>query len=190
MTRTYLERDELVVALAEIFRRYGYEGASIGLIARETGAGRSSLYHFFPGGKEEMADAVLAHISRWFEDSIFKPLREFPPAQALPVMLEAVDVYFRSGQRICLIGAFALDEVRDRFAVRIQEFFRQWADALQSCFASGGMLPAEAEQAALDILAATQGAIVVARALPADRVFYNTVASALQQRGVKVMQEA
>lgn len=189
MTRTYLERDELVVALAEVFRRYGYEGASIGLIARETGAGRSSLYHFFPGGKDEMADAVLAHISQWFEDNVFTPLRDLPPARALPAMLDRVDGYFQSGQRICLIGAFALDEVRDRFAVRIQEFFRQWAGALQSCFASSGMVPQEAEQAAFDILAAIQGAIVVARAMPDDRVFYNTAASALRQRGVEVMQE-
>lgn len=184
MTRTLLERDDLVVRLAEVFRRYGYEGTSIGVIARETNAGRSSLYHFFPGGKEEMADAVLTHIACWFEDSIFAPLRDLPPERALPAMLDAVDDYFRSGRRICLVGAFALDDGRERFAARIQAYFGQWAAALQGSLTRAGMAKKEAEQAAFDILAAIQGAIILARAMPDDaNLFRNTVASALRRHG-------
>lgn len=139
MARSYLERSDLVPQLAEIFRRYGYEGASIGVIAQETGAGRSSLYHFFPGGKEEMADAVLAQISDWFEVHIFAPLRERPAPQALAEMAAAVETYFRSGQRICLVGAFALDDVRSRFSGRIESYFARWGAALAECLQRGGV---------------------------------------------------
>lgn len=54
-----MSREELVALLAEVFRRHGYDGASMAEISAATGLGRSSLYHWFPGGKDEMAAAVL-----------------------------------------------------------------------------------------------------------------------------------
>ncbi|GHG91173.1 TetR/AcrR family transcriptional regulator [Pseudodonghicola xiamenensis] len=179
MARSYLERDDLIPQLAEIFRRYGYEGASIGVISKETGAGRSSLYHFFPGGKEEMADAVLAQISDWFEDNVFVPLKEKPAEQALPEMAAAIEAYFHSGQRICLVGAFALDEVRNRFSERIEGYFARWCEALTQCLQEGARSQTEARQEAISTLAAIQGGIILARASGNDMAFQSAVAAAL-----------
>lgn len=162
--RAVLERDDLIGQLAEIFRRYGYAGTSIGVICQETGAGRSSLYHFFPGGKEEMAEAVLNHVSGWFADNIFAPLDCAAPQEALPRMAEALRVCFRSGQRICLVGAFALDEGCNRFSDRIRGYFTAWRDALEGCLRRGGLSADQARAEAVAPLAAVQGGIVLARA--------------------------
>ncbi len=62
MARLVAERSDAIPALSEAFRRYGDEGATIGRIEQETRLKRSSLYHFFPGGKEEMAKVVLDHV--------------------------------------------------------------------------------------------------------------------------------
>ncbi|MBT2761516.1 hypothetical protein J7E85_09840 [Paenibacillus sp. ISL-20] len=35
-----------------------------------------------------------------------------------------------TGQRICLVGAFAPDETRDKFASMIRQYFKRWIDAL------------------------------------------------------------
>ena len=51
--------EKLIERLTSVFRIYGYEGASLSRIAEATGLQRASLYHRFPGGKEEMAEAVL-----------------------------------------------------------------------------------------------------------------------------------
>ncbi len=181
MARAYLERADLIPPIAEIFRRYGFDGASIGIIATETGAGRSSLYHFFPGGKEEMADAVLAHIHGWFEDNIFKPLDEEPSQQALPEMFVALDDYFQSGQRVCLVGAFALDDVRDRFTQQIESYFARWTSALCACLHRSGYSKSSAETEAVSILAAVQGGIVLARASGNDAAFRVAVMTALDR---------
>ena len=69
MPRIVAERSDTLPVLAEVFREHGYEGASLSLISKATGLGKGSLYHFFPGGKEEMADAVLSEIDGWFEKS-------------------------------------------------------------------------------------------------------------------------
>ena len=74
------------------------KGASLALIGAATGLGKGSLYHFFPGGKEEMAAAVIAHIDGWFEENVFVPLQDrADPHAGIERMLEATDSYFRSG---------------------------------------------------------------------------------------------
>ncbi len=76
MLKPVAERADLLRALGEVFRAHGYEGASLTLITEATGLGKGSLYHLFPGGKEQMAAEVLAEIDTWFEVNIFAPLRE------------------------------------------------------------------------------------------------------------------
>lgn len=179
MARTYFERAELVPRIAEIFRQYGYHGASVGIIAKQTGAGRSSLYHFFPGGKDEMADAVLDHISDWFERHVFLPLGEGPAEDALRAMMASVEGYFQSGQRICLVGTFALDDARDRFAGRIKDYFLRWNDAICACLTRNGYAPEQAHRYAFEILAAIQGGITLARATADETAFRVPVTAAV-----------
>ncbi len=169
--RTVYEKADVVPMIAEIFRDLGYEGTSLSRITERTGLGKGSLYHFFPGGKEEMAATVLAEVDGWFERFVFDPLRRDDPAQGIAAMWTAVDDYFRSGGRVCLVGAFALDETRDRFAAAIRGYFARWIEALRDALARTGRDPAEAAQGAEEVVLGIQGALVLARALGDPAVF-------------------
>lgn len=172
MPRVVAERADLLPVLGEIFREHGYEGASLAIIGARTGLGKGSLYHFFPGGKAEMAAAVLAEIGAWFEANVFAPLRdEADAASAIAATLDAVETYFHAGRRICLVGIFALDETRDRFAAAIRGYFRRWAEALAAALVSAGHAPETAQAEAEDALAAIQGGLVLARAADDPAVF-------------------
>ncbi|WP_026792159.1 TetR/AcrR family transcriptional regulator [Pleomorphomonas oryzae] len=176
MAKTIAERADVVPLLAEVFREYGFDGASLSVIGERTGLGKGSLYHFFPGGKEEMAAAVLQEIDRWFEAEIYKPLREATdPRAAIDGMLRAVDDYFRSGRRICLVGAFALDNVRDRFAAAVKGYFAEWRSALASALERAGCSPDLAHALAEETVVAIQGALVLARALDDTAVFARSI---------------
>ena len=52
-------RDRLVGATTDLFRTRGYHGTSVKDITGTAGAPTGSLYHFFPGGKRELAGTVL-----------------------------------------------------------------------------------------------------------------------------------
>ncbi len=174
MSRKPVERGDLPPLLAEVFRKHGYEGASLALISEATGLGKGSLYNFFPGGKEEMAAAVLADVDAWFEGNVFAPLRDKADAEtAISGMLDAVDAYFRSGRRICLVGAFALDDARSRFAERIRGYFASWVDALAAALARAGRKDAAA--LAEEAVSLIQGAIVLSRALGDTGTFDRTI---------------
>jgi TetR/AcrR family transcriptional regulator, lmrAB and yxaGH operons repressor len=177
MARMVAERSDIVPILAEIFRENGFEGASLALISEKTGLGKGSLYHFFPGGKEEMAAAVLTDIDAWFEKNIYQPLRELvDPRRSIADMCRSVVDYFHSGRRVCLVGVFALDNVRDRFAEKIRNYFAAWTEALAGALERAECVPATARHRAEEAIANIQGALVLSRALNDTTVFERALA--------------
>lgn len=166
------ERADVLPVLTEVFRTHGYEGTSLALISQHTGLGKGSLYNFFPGGKEEMAAAVLEGIDGWFHTHVFDPLRSHEdPQRGIEAMFEATDRYFHSGERVCIVGVFALSDVRDRFAARINAYFAAWRDALADALRRSGRDKASAADLAEEVVAGIQGALVAARALDDPGVF-------------------
>ena len=163
--------------LAEVFRSHGYEGATLALISQATGLGKGSLYHFFPGGKAQMAEEVLTEIDSWFEANVFAVLRRSDdPARAVADMIGAVDSYFRSGHRMCLVGVIALGASRDTFAAQVQGYFQRWNDALALVLRRSGLSASVARRRSTDVLLTIQGALVLARALGEPRVFGQAMA--------------
>lgn len=177
MARAASGRDEVVARLAEVFRTHGYEGASLARIGAGTGLGKGSMYHFFPGGKEEMAQVVLAHIDAWFRTQVFEPLRiSVSSADGVAQMLDAVERYFQSGRSVCLVGVFALGHERDLFAATIRGYFTEWIDALAFALTRGKHMPADARDLAEDAVGAIQGALVLARAADDPALFTRALA--------------
>lgn len=177
MPRVVAERADTLAPLADVFREHSYEGASLARIAKATGLGKGSLYYFFPGGKEEMAAAVLAEINAWFEASVFAPLEQNSAGCATDAMFDAVVSYFRSGNRTCLVGALALSDARDRFGYAVRGYFARWVDALAIALSRSGHDTAAARLRAEEVVGGIQGAIVLARALDDPAVFERTMES-------------
>jgi TetR/AcrR family transcriptional regulator, lmrAB and yxaGH operons repressor len=176
VSRLIFEKADVIPMVAETFRALGFEGATLAQITERTGLGKGSLYHFFPGGKEEMASVVLKDVDSWFSANVFHPLEHDKPRQGIATMWAAVDQYFHSGQRICLVGAFALDETRDRFGELIQNYFTRWIAALQSALVRDGFPDDVATPLAEDVVVGIQGALVLARATGDYAVFGRTLA--------------
>ena len=52
-------RERILRASGELFRRQGYMGTGVKQIVAEAGAPFGSIYHFFPGGKEELGAETI-----------------------------------------------------------------------------------------------------------------------------------
>lgn len=185
MAKIVHEREDVLPALGEVFREHGFEGASLAIIQARTGLGKGSLYHFFPGGKEEMANAVLAHVDRWFEDEVYRPLREDEDAAAaIARMIASTETYFRSGNRVCVVGVFALGETRERFAFAVGDYFVRWREALRDALVRAGRAPEEAADLSEDAVLSIQGALVLSRAVRDTAVFTRALARLKTRLGV------
>lgn len=176
MARKIVERSDAIPILAEIFREHGFAGASLSEITERTGLGKGSLYHYFPDGKEEMAKAVLDDVANWFETNVFAPLRESEdPGAGIDHMFKAVIRFFHSGRRICLVGTFALDDTRDRFASEVQAYFAAWIRVLAAALKRHGLDTKAARETAEEVVAGIQGALVLARSQDDPRVFTRAI---------------
>jgi AcrR family transcriptional regulator len=165
------DRGQIVAKLAEVFRDHGFEGASLSVITERTGLGKGSLYNFFPGGKEEMAQAVIDEVDRWFEANVFTPLRSLDPGSGIARMLTQTSEYSESGRRACVLGLFALGDTRDRFAEPVRAYFARWTEALTSALSRAGRLPHVAAELAEYAVSTLQGALVLSRALNDPSVY-------------------
>lgn len=170
--RTVTQRSDVIAPLATVFRTHGFAGASLAVISEGTGLGKGSLYNFFPGGKEEMAQAVLHQVATWFRDNVYEQLTSSGPADArIEAMFAACESYFRSNQLVCLFGAFALGQEQQRFGEEIRRFFADWTDALAVALRDVGWFDQVAHEHSMDIVAGIQGALVIARASDDPGVF-------------------
>ncbi|WP_395396734.1 TetR/AcrR family transcriptional regulator [Novosphingobium sp. BL-8A] len=174
--RALTDRESALPALAEAFREHGFEGASLAALSKATGLGKGSLYNFFPGGKEEMMEAVLENIDGWFAEAIFSPLEHVvDPAAAVTAMFDDVTAYFRSGRRVCVVGCLGLNSAGETFSVKVKEYFARWISALVHCLEVGKVPPALALDLAEEAVSGIQGAIVLARALGEEESFLRIV---------------
>ena len=74
MSAPLLAKEEVSQRIFGVFRTYGYEGATLARISVATGLGRASLYHYYPGGKDDMAREVLGTARGWLESNVVAAL--------------------------------------------------------------------------------------------------------------------
>lgn len=167
-----LTREELMARLCDVFRRHGYEGSSMAQIAKASGLGKASLYHYFPEGKAQMAAAVLDYVRQWFEANVFAPLESVhPPRQRIVAMLESLGRYYEKGQCACLPALFGLTAERDLFTAPIHDFYGRWLAALAQTLTDSGLARDIAQRRAYEGLERIQGALMLARGMADDRLF-------------------
>lgn len=156
----------MVARLAAVFRERGYDGASLAELSRAAGLGRSSLYHYFPGGKEDMARAVFDQVNRWIRDEALAPLRaEGTPAERLDRMIGSLDSFYAGGRDRCLLGNLVLGGARNLFQEQLSAAFRAWIDALTAVAAEAGVDSGTARERAESAVVQIQGALVLAGGL-------------------------
>jgi AcrR family transcriptional regulator len=166
MTERSVSRPEIIAALTEVFRERGYEGASLARLAAATGLKKASLYYHFPGGKEEMAEAVLDALAAWFTENMFAPLRGDEPLEArVQAMRAALDAHYGGGEKGCLFGLLAMGETRDRFASRTAAFFGAWIASLSAALIEAGFEDEDAVRRAADVVMEVEGALMLSRGL-------------------------
>lgn len=172
MPAPLLTRDELLDRLHGVFRRHGYEGATMSRIAAATGLGKASLYHHFPGGKEQMAEAVLVWRRGWYEDKLFRLLESTqPPRQRLVRMLDLLDTAYEKGNKASLPALMALTAERDMFPEDIKELFLRWLDCMTQLLIDAGLSRDIATRRAQEAVQRIQGALVMSRAIGEAKPF-------------------
>lgn len=165
MGAALIPKEEVLNRLTRVFRECGY-GATLSQLSEATGLQRASLYHYFPGGKAEMATAVIERSNALLERDIIAPLHgPGTPLERLRAMMRSLNRYFAGGKESCLLGALTLGGNRRGFEAHIEEGFSAWIEAVAEVLAESGVPRRAAKTRAQDAVFAIEGALLVCRGL-------------------------
>jgi TetR/AcrR family transcriptional regulator, lmrAB and yxaGH operons repressor len=152
-----------------LFRRQGYAGTGLQQILEESGAPKGSLYHFFPDGKEALAEAAVelagtlitemltVHAARHPADP-----KRFVAAYGRTMTQWMQESGFQSG---CPIATTLLETTprSEPLSSRGQAAFGGWIDVITGVYRNAGMPKVRARDTAISLIAAMEGALILAR---------------------------
>jgi TetR/AcrR family transcriptional repressor of lmrAB and yxaGH operons len=169
-------REELVEKLTAVFRRHGYEGATIALLSEASGLSKASLYYQFPRGKEDMAEAVMQSLHAQQRDLVFAPLgQEGSPHQRLARMAEGLATFYQSGHSACIIDVFGIGFSGELFRPRLVKSILGLNAAIATVLEDAGLDAGDAARRAEDALISIQGALVISRATGSAAAFQRII---------------
>jgi AcrR family transcriptional regulator len=159
----------LLTATGELFRQRGYHGTSLKQVTTAAGAPMGSLFHFFPGGKEELADAVLRTSGAAYGE-LFEVVYDAAadPASAITDFFDgAAAVLERTGYLdACPIGTVALEvaSTNDRLRQATADVFASWIESATVRLLAAGLAQDRAVGLATALVAAVEGGFMLSRA--------------------------
>lgn len=177
---------EILSGLAKVFRAKGYDGASLAELAAATGLKKASLYHRFPGGKQEMAAAVLEHIDAWVATHIFKELLDASKSGKDRLLhgLEAIRTLYDKGNEICIFRALSMKSGLELFEDQIAHGMKAWINAFVEVGIALGLTPTQSHNSAVQTLIEIQGALLVTKGMDDIGIFENTLKH-IEERYIK-----
>lgn len=164
---------ELLIALTKVFRAKGFEGASLKEIAEETGLKKASLYHRFPDGKKQMAEAVFNHIDYWVENSIFNALvdKNLTPQERLDLGIANIRALYEGGSESCIFRTLSMKTGIEMFGDHIQKGMKLWIQHFRELGIAFGQSKSEAKSNAIQNLIDIQGSLIVSEGLQDLKIF-------------------
>jgi AcrR family transcriptional regulator len=163
-------KDRIIDSSAELFRRQGYTATGVKQIVEAANAPFGSIYHFFPGGKEQLAAETIRSSGRLYIQ-LFATI-----AMQAPDVTTAVGDFFAGAAETleatdyadaCPIATVALEVASTSEPLReaTAEVFDSWIAGATEYFAAAGIARHTARELAFTMLSLLEGAFIFCRAM-------------------------
>ena len=163
-------RERIVETTSGLFRRQGFNGTGLKQIVAEAGAPFGSVYHFFPGGKDQLGAEVVRVSGAQYQaliESIF---------DGAPDIVTGIRRCFDGAAQLlrdtgfadaCPIETVALEVASTNEPLRkaCAAVFESWLDAATRHFSDAGIARDDARELAILCVSALEGAFVLSRTL-------------------------
>ena len=169
-----IDDEELLGRLCNVFRRVGYEGASLALLSEASGLKKASLYHRFPDGKAQMAAEVLNYCGVWLGDNILGPLDDdtAAPEARMKLLVKRLDEFYEGGNKACILNLLSSPDIDGgMFTETVRGALEALIAALAKVGRDAGHSRAEAQTRASRAVAMLQGSLVLSRGMNSTKPF-------------------
>ena len=161
-------RERILYASAGLFQRQGYAATGLKQVSADAQAPFGSIYHHFPGGKEQLGEEALRGGGAFFL-AVYRSI-----AADSPDVASAVDAFFAGlvetlqvtdYANACPIATLAGEVASTNETLRqaASDAFASWLDALAEDLEEAGVEPPVARQLSLSTVALLEGAVLLSR---------------------------
>ena len=177
-------RERLLQAASGLLRQRGYHAMGLKEVAKTGAAPIGSVYHYFPGGKEQLAEEALRSAGdatgRALAKVAGKVAGSQPAGEQSPVTLlsdRELEVFIR-------IGTAVLEVSGESSAIQAvgREVFQSWHQIYQDRFCELGLSGDDSRILTTALLCGLEGALIMSRA-SGDRVELDTLQTAITRLG-------
>jgi len=162
-------KERILDTTAELFRRYGYTGTGLKQVVADANAPFGSLYHHFPGGKQQLGGEVIRRAGAMYYELVAGVI------DAAPDIVAGIRDTFGGAAEVlratdyvdaCPIETVALEVASSNEPLRqaTAEVFEQWITGAAARFEAAGIDAPAARELAVAIITLLEGAFVLARA--------------------------
>lgn len=165
--------EDLLMGAFSVLKEKGFDGASLNELEKATGLKKASLYHRFPGGKEEIAQNVFFFIAEWISNNLVRILsdKSVNPDKRLKRVLFNIDKLYKGGNEVCFIRSLSMGTGKDLFSKEIQDIFTTWMKAFYEFGLELGFESKKAKSTAENSLMLIQGSLVLSNAMDDPKHF-------------------
>lgn len=162
-------RARIIATTVELLEAQGYHATGLNQILHQSGAPKGSLYHHFPGGKEELAAEAVSVAGQAFAHELDTILGE---DMDLGTILSLLTSFFQERlqashfQKGCPLATVTLEmaATSDRVQQASCAGYHAWLARLEHVLIASGCEPARAPARALFALSAIEGALLLCQA--------------------------
>ncbi|OAT68056.1 TetR family transcriptional regulator [Mycobacteroides immunogenum] len=164
-------RDRIVAATCELFRRQGMTGTGLKQIAQSAGAPFGSIYHFFPGGKAQLADEAIRASGAMYRDLVMAVFDQggpdLPETIRTAFTTAAGNLMATDYADACPIATIALEVASTDETLRraTADVFTDWIEQGTERIAGSGLPHTVRRRLILGFISSLEGAFVLSRAL-------------------------
>ena len=171
-------KQKIIARLVAVICEKGYSEMSISSISEATGLKKSSLYHFFPEGKAQIALEIVLYVdnllTQAFSDLINKKTSF---SETFSEMLDVLTEFYQHGQRSCLIEIMTITFPNEQIQLAIETLLLKLIDTFKTVFLLNEHLPYAAETLAIEVVTRIQGSLILSRAMRQPSFFMNQMSA-------------
>jgi TetR/AcrR family transcriptional repressor of lmrAB and yxaGH operons len=153
--------------MSELLRARGYAATSRAELLMKSGVSNGSLYHHFPGGMENVAEAALQASGEAVGTSMRAAMNASPSAaDGVALFLDLAQATVVDGECLgCPVAPTALESpmLSPRLRAAARQCFEQWESIIADRLRADNWSATSAASAASAVLALIEGALLLAR---------------------------
>src|ERR1700744_4750905 len=147
MAHKTISDEEMMTRALELFRTYGFDGVSLKQLADSMGLEKASLYYRFPGGKNEIALAVVRAMDAGVRQNIFPVLAKqgVSPKRRWQLVCDELRQFYSGGTKSCTLDVMSIPDSTDAIREVLQKTLQDWTDAFAQVALYAGLTSVQAK---------------------------------------------